>query len=62
MLVLDERGDLMLLEASADEYKQIDLRHVSDTESWAHLAVAGDQVFVRHLDGLTVYRWSAAGN
>lgn len=62
MLVLDERGDLMLLEASADEYKQIDLRHVSDTESWAHLAVAGDQVFVRHLDGLTVYRWGAAGN
>ncbi|MBL8816463.1 MAG: PQQ-binding-like beta-propeller repeat protein [Planctomyces sp.] len=58
MLVLDERGDLMLIKADSAEYQQLDVRHVSDTESWAHLAVAGEQVFVRHLDGLTVYRWS----
>ncbi len=62
--VLDERGDLMLLEASADEYKQIDLRHVSDTNrgrSVGASAVAETRWFVRHLYGLTVYRWVQRG-
>jgi len=28
--------------------------------SWAHLAVSDDEVFVRDLKGLSVYRWNAA--
>lgn len=60
MLVLDERGDLMLLEASEDEYKELDARHVSDSSTWAHVAVAGNQVFVRALDELIVYQWQPA--
>jgi outer membrane protein assembly factor BamB len=57
LLVLDEQGDLMLLDANPKEFAKIDSRHVSDTSTWAHLAVADDQVFVRALDALIVYRW-----
>jgi outer membrane protein assembly factor BamB len=57
LLVLDERGDLLLVEASADEYRQLDSRHVSDSSTWAHVAVSDGQVFVRELDGLAVFRW-----
>jgi len=57
LLVLDEKGDLLLLDANPAEFSKIDSRHVSDTSTWAHLAVADDQVFVRALDALIVYRW-----
>ena len=30
----------------------------SDDSSWAHLAVAGEQLFVRDLTGVTAYRWT----
>ncbi len=57
ILALDERGDLLLIDASPAEYRQLDTRHVTDATSWAHLAVADEQVFVRALDALIVYRW-----
>jgi outer membrane protein assembly factor BamB len=57
LLVLDAKGDLILIDANSKEYSQIDIRHVSDVSTWAHLAVADDQVFVRALDALIVYRW-----
>jgi len=28
--------------------------------SWAHLAVSDEEVYVRDLKGLTVYRWNSA--
>ncbi len=57
LLTLDESGDLRLINANASQYDQISARHVSDSTTWAHLAVADDQVFVRSLDALIVYRW-----
>lgn len=57
LLALDEKGDLLLIDANPSEYKQVDSRHVTDATAWAHLAVADDQVFVRALDSLIVYRW-----
>ena len=57
LLVLDEAGDLLLIDADPAEFKKLDTRHVSDASTWAHLAVADDQVFVRALDSLVVYRW-----
>lgn len=57
LLVLDSAGDLLLIDANPKEYSQLSSRHVSDTSTWAHLAVADDQVFVRALDALIVYRW-----
>ena len=57
MLALDESGDLRLINANPTEFQQVSERHVSDSSTWAHLAVADDQVFVRSLDALIVYRW-----
>ncbi len=57
LLALDESGDLRLINANPAEFSQTSERHVSDATTWAHLAVADDQVFVRALDALIVYRW-----
>ncbi|MEQ9407285.1 MAG: PQQ-like beta-propeller repeat protein [Fuerstiella sp.] len=58
VLVLDERGDLLLLDLSRQKFTQLDARHVSDTGTWAHVAIAGNQLFVRELNGLLAFRWS----
>ncbi len=58
ILALDERGELLLIAADPSEFKLIDSRHISDQPTWAHLAVVGDQVFIRELNALSVYRWS----
>ncbi len=57
ILALDSRGDLLLIEPSPEEFRLIDNRHISDSPTWAHLAVSGDQVYIRALDHLTVYNW-----
>ena len=57
ILALDQRGDLLLIEASPDQFRKIASRHVSDAETWAHLAVVGDDVFIRELNSMTVYSW-----
>ncbi|MFO0819031.1 MAG: PQQ-binding-like beta-propeller repeat protein [Pirellulales bacterium] len=57
ILALDERGDLLLIQADPKEFKLIDERHISDEETWAHLAVSGQQLIVRDLKGLSVYTW-----
>jgi hypothetical protein len=56
ILALDERGDLLLINANPDRFDLLDSRKVAEN-SWAHLAVVGDQVFVRELNAMTVYRW-----
>jgi hypothetical protein len=60
ILALDERGDLFLVNANPEKFELLGERHVSDSSTWAHLAVCGDEVFVRDLKGLTVYRWATA--
>lgn len=60
ILALDERGDLLLINANSEKFDLVDQRHVSESPTWAHLAVCGDEVFVRDLKGLTVYRWATA--
>ncbi len=57
ILALDERGDLLLIQASPDEFKLVSSQHISDQSTWAHLAVVGSQVFVRELKAMTVFDW-----
>lgn len=57
ILALDERGDLLLINATPEKFDLLDQRRVSDSPTWAHLAVCDNDVFVRDLKGLTVYRW-----
>lgn len=59
ILALDQRGWLYLLRANPDRFELLDKRRLGDAESWAHLAVAGHDVFVRELNALAAYRWTA---
>lgn len=62
ILALDERGELLLIAANPNKFELIDRKQVSEQSTWAHLAVCGNQVFVRDIAGLSVYRWhSPAG-
>lgn len=56
ILALDERGDLLLINANPEKFDLLDSSKVADN-SWAHLAVVGDEVFVRELKAMAVYRW-----
>ncbi|MCR9197283.1 MAG: PQQ-like beta-propeller repeat protein [Planctomycetaceae bacterium] len=58
-LVLDERGELILLDLNPGEFRQLGKLKVSEESAWAHLAVVDNQIFVRDLKGLTVYEWAA---
>lgn len=57
ILALDDRGELLLVEADPKKFRVIDRMKVSDQPTWAHLAVCDDEVFIRDLRGLTAYRW-----
>ncbi len=59
ILALDERGELLLLQADPAEFKQLDSRTISDDPTWAHLAVCGDELFIREQNALAAYRWQA---
>jgi outer membrane protein assembly factor BamB len=61
ILALDQRGVLYLLRANPKQFDLLDKRRLSDAESWAHLAAAGEELFVRELNALTAYRWKAPG-
>jgi len=57
ILALDETGDLRLIRATPEKYDLVGAAKVAAEESWAHLAVEGDELYVRDLEGLTAYRW-----
>jgi len=57
ILALDERGELLLIRANPAKFDLIDSRKISDDEAWAHLAICGDELFVRELNAIAVYRW-----
>lgn len=57
-LALDASGRLLLIKANPQEFELIDNEKVSDEETWAHLAVSGDDLFIRELGAMTAYRWA----
>jgi outer membrane protein assembly factor BamB len=58
ILALDHDGKLRLIQANPAKFELLSEREVSTEESWAHLALADGQVFVRHQKGLDVYKWA----
>ena len=58
ILSLGENGELLLFKANPKAFEPLDQRKVSDQDTWAHLAVCGDEVFVRELNALSVFRWN----
>ncbi|MFT6180227.1 MAG: outer membrane protein assembly factor BamB [Akkermansiaceae bacterium] len=57
ILALDERGILLHIEASPKAFKLLSQVELDTPATWAHLAICDDELFVRHLKGLNVYRW-----
>lgn len=57
LLGLDENGTLYLLKANPKAFEVIDKRKISERETWAHLAVAGRQIFIREQNALTSFEF-----
>ena len=58
ILVLDANGSLLYLRANPQQFELIDQVKVSETDTWAHLAISNGELCIRELDGLSMYRWS----
>ena len=50
---------LVVLRANPKQFELLDKRRLNEAEPWAHLAVAGNDLFVRELNALAAYRWTA---
>lgn len=59
ILALDQRGILYLFKANPVEFELLDKRKVTESEAWAHLAVCGDEIYIRDLTSLRAWRWKA---
>ncbi|MDH3227378.1 MAG: PQQ-binding-like beta-propeller repeat protein [Thermoleophilia bacterium] len=59
ILALDSEGTLRLLRADASAFTPLDEREVAGASTWGHLAVSGDELFVRELEAVSAWRWPA---
>lgn len=59
ILALDSSGQLLLFKANPEKFELLGTRRVSEN-SWAHLGIRGDQVFVRDLNAIKVFDWKKA--
>jgi hypothetical protein len=46
-----------LIKANPEKFEVLDSRKIADAETWAHLAISGEDLFVRELEALAAYRW-----
>ena len=60
ILGLDERGILLLIKADPAGFQLLDQHKVATQDTWAHLAIAGDEIYVRELNALAAFRWQPA--
>ena len=57
IVALNDRGVPLLIKASPKEFELLDSREISDDSTWAHLVVTTNQIWVRELHTLTVFKW-----
>jgi len=57
ILALDEGGELHLVRANPEKLDVLDSRSISDAATWGHLAIVDDEIFIRELEAVAVYRW-----
>ena len=55
VVALDSGGRLLRVDPAGEEMTVLEERPAGETETWAHLAWDGRQLFVRRLDGLDAY-------
>ena len=58
ILALGYNGTLRLIEASPDGLNIVSEHKVSDQETWGHLAIVGDVLYIREQEGLKAIRWA----
>jgi hypothetical protein len=58
ILALDESGKLLLIRANPAKFELLDTKEIANTTTWGHIAVAGEEIFVRELTGVAAYRWN----
>jgi outer membrane protein assembly factor BamB len=57
ILLLNGDGGLYLIKATPAGFTVLDQRKVGPQKTWAHLAAADNQIFIRERDRLTCYTW-----
>jgi outer membrane protein assembly factor BamB len=57
ILALDQKGKLVLFGANPSKFEKLDERKIADDETWAHLAVAGQELFIRELNAIAAFEW-----
>lgn len=57
ILALSNTGMLRIVQADPEGYRVISEREVAEVETWAHVAPANDQVFIRAQDSLIALKW-----
>jgi outer membrane protein assembly factor BamB len=60
VLALDQRGVLLLIKANPKAFELLDERKISDEETWAHIAMTGNEIFVRELNAVSAFRWKGS--
>jgi outer membrane protein assembly factor BamB len=58
ILGLTNEGQLLLIHARPDRFELLDTRTISTDETWGHLAMAGQQLYVREKNAIAAYRWA----
>ena len=58
IMALDQNGTLMMIEATPEKFNLLGKLKVSSQETWAHIGVAEDEVFVRELKGMSVFTFA----
>lgn len=57
ILALDEKGELLLVRANPEAFTLLSRRQISSEPTWGHLAVGGEELFVRELHAVAAYQW-----
>ena len=57
ILALGAEGTLYLIRATPERLEIVDQKEAASESSWAHLAIAGDEIYVRSLEGLARWTW-----
>ena len=57
ILALDESGILYLIKPSPEKFIILEKRTISESPTWAHLALSGNQLFIRELESLVCFSW-----
>ena len=57
ILALDERGELLLIQANPEAFELIERRRISDQPTWAHVGLSENGIFIRELQALVLLEW-----